>query len=465
VTDASTPSELTQRKLEILRFAQNFEGGHDHGTAQIAVMVWALLDLAGLRHGQQPKSVLIPPFNPTCGHCQHLHHIKFTLTTSKLTAPTPGASYAHTEAYRWSIIMRSRAILLAFTLVLAGCKPENAHVDVRPVRTIVVDPKPVLDGRQAVGEVKPRYESDLSFRVTGKLVARRVDVGAMVKQGDTLASLDVVDYQNRLRSAEADVSASEAALVESQSTEARLGKLLKSGWTPQASYDVALRNLRSAEAKLAAARAALDLTRDQLNYTVLKADFDGVITSVGAETGQNVSAGQTVVKLAQLTDKDAVFNIAETALVDHRTEGEEVIVWPLSNPQLTIEGVVREVAPVADSTTRTYTVKVTLKDTPSSILFGMSIGGRWKGNSALVVTLPLSVLFEKDGAPAVWVFDQQSGSAALKPVIVARYEADTVIIASGLAKGDMVVTAGINSLREGQKVRLADAAASGRIDQ
>jgi len=131
-----------------------------------------------------------------------------------------------------------------------------------------------------------------------------------------------------------------------------------------------------------------------------------------------------VAKLARLTDKDAVFNLAETALVDHHAEGEEVIVWPLSNPQLTIEGVVREVAPVADSTTRTYTVKVTLKDPPSSILFGMSIGGRWKGSSALLVALPLSVLFEKDGAPAVWVFDQQSGSATLKSVTVARYEAE-----------------------------------------
>jgi multidrug efflux pump subunit AcrA (membrane-fusion protein) len=99
------------------------------------------------------------------------------------------------------------------------------------------------------------------------------------------------------------------------------------------------------------------------------------------------------------------------------------------------------------------------------MLFGMSIGGRWKGSSALVVALPLSVLFEKDGAPAVWVFDQQSGSATLRSVTVARYEADTVIIASGLAKGDMVVTAGINTLREGQKVRLADAATGGRIDQ
>ena len=126
------------------------------------------------------------------------------------------------------------------------------------------------------------------------------------------------DYQNRLRSAEADVVRSEAALVEAQRTEGRLGKLLKNGWTPQANYDTALRNLRSAEAKLAAAKANLDLTRDQLNYTELKADFDGVITAVGAEAGQNVTAGQMVVKLARLTDKDGVFNIAETALVDHR---------------------------------------------------------------------------------------------------------------------------------------------------
>ena len=254
------------------------------------------------------------------------------------------------------------------------------------------------------------------------------------------------------------MAAAEASLVEARATEERLGKLLKSGWTPRANYDTALHNLRAAEAKLASAKASLALTRDQLNYTELKAEFDGVITAVGAEAGQNVTAGQMVVKLARLTDKDGVFNLAEAALVDHRNEDGEVIVWPLSNPQLTIEGVVREVSPVADATTRTFTVKVTLKDPPPSIRFGMSIGGRWKSSPALLVTLPLSALFEKNGAPAVWVFDQQSGSATLKPVTVARYEAETVVIASGLAKGDIVITAGVNTLREGQKVRLADAA-------
>jgi RND family efflux transporter MFP subunit len=361
--------------------------------------------------------------------------------------------------------MQARTVLLPLLLVLAGCNQEHAAVEIRPVRTLVVDPAPILDHRQAVGEVKPRYESDLSFRVAGKLDSRRVDVGALVKQGDTLATLDVQDYQNKLHSAEADLAAAEAALVEAQATEARQAKLLKDGWTPRANYDVALRNMRSAEAKLAAQKASLDLARDQLKYTELKADFDGVITTVGAEVGQNVSAGQMVVKLARITDKDGVFNVAETALVDHRNEGAEVIVWPLSNPELTVEGVLREVAPIADATTRTYTVKVTLKNPPPSIRFGMSIGGRWKGSPAVVVALPVAALFEKNGAPAVWVVDRQSGSAMLKPVKVARYETDAVLIAGGLAKGDIVITAGINTLREGQKVRVADAAPGGSTHQ
>ena len=212
--------------------------------------------------------------------------------------------------------MRPCILLLTLLLVLAGCKPEDVPVESRLVRTLVVNPKPIGEDRHAIGEVKPRYESDLSFRVAGKVLSRLVDVGAWVKQGDTLATLDTQDYQNRLRSAEADVSSAEAALVNAQGTEARQAKLLKDGWTPKATYDTALHNLQAAEARLKAAKANLDLTRDQLNYTTLKADFDGVITAVGAEAGQNVNAGQMVVKLARPDDKDGVFNIAETAFTD-----------------------------------------------------------------------------------------------------------------------------------------------------
>ncbi len=212
--------------------------------------------------------------------------------------------------------MRSCFLLILAFLVLAGCKPEDAPATLQLVRALVVDPKSIAEDRHAIGEVKPRYESDLSFRVAGKVLSRLVDVGASVKQGDTLATLDTQDYQNHLRSAEADVSSAEAALVNAQGTEERQAKLLKDGWTPKATYDTALQNMQAAEARLKAAKANLNLTRDQLNYTMLRADFDGVITAVGAEAGQNVNAGQMVLKLARPDDKDGVFNIAETALTD-----------------------------------------------------------------------------------------------------------------------------------------------------
>jgi RND family efflux transporter MFP subunit len=353
--------------------------------------------------------------------------------------------------------MRPFILLFIVLAVLTACKPEDAPGTLRLVRTIVVDPKSIREDRHAIGEVKPRFETDLSFRVPGKVLSRLVDVGIAVNRGDRLAILDTQDYLNRLRSAEADVKSAEAALVEAQGAEGRQARLLKDGWTTRANYDVVLRNLRTAEAKLTAAKANLDLARDQLSYTELKAEFDGVITTVGAEAGQNVNAGQMVVKLARPDDRDGVFNIAETALADLGGAPSEVVVWPLTNPNLTVEGVVREISPVADPATRTYSVKVTLRNPPPQLRFGMSVGGRLKGRTTLAVSLPLSALFEKNGSPAVWVLDPQSSSLTLRPITVARYEANAVVVAGGLTKGDIVVTAGVNTLTAGEKVRLAEA--------
>ena len=231
--------------------------------------------------------------------------------------------------------MRFCILLLTVLVVLVGCKPEDAPATLRLVRTLVVDPKSTGHDRQLIGEVKPRYESDLSFRVGGKVLSRLVDVGASVNQGDTLAALDTQDIEPPVGK---DVR---SRLVEAQGAEGRQGRLLKDGWATRATYDTVVRNLRTAEAKLAAARANLDLTQDQLNYTELKAEFDGVITAVGAEAGQNVNAGQMVVKLARPNDRDGVFNIAETAFGNFSDVHPEVVVWPLSNPNLTVDGVVR----------------------------------------------------------------------------------------------------------------------------
>jgi RND family efflux transporter MFP subunit len=347
---------------------------------------------------------------------------------------------------------------LGLALFVVGCaEAAPTEPEVRPVRTLAVDPQPIDDDRRAVGEVKARYESDVGFRVSGKVVARLVDVGAAVKKGQVLARLDTQDYQNKLKSAESDIVGAQAALTEAQGSESRLRHLLANGHTTRANYDVALKNLRSAEAKDDASRIAMEMARDQLGYAQLQADFDGVVTAVGAEAGQIVNVGQMVVRLARPEDRDAVFAIAESQF-ENRKGGREpppIIVSLLSNPGISTEGVVREISPVADAATRTFQVKVTLKDPPEQMRFGASVAGRVKASSAPVVVLPGGALFDKGGTPAVWVVDQRSkNSISLKRVVVDRYEADRVIIAGGLDKGDIVVTAGVNRLRDNQKVRL-----------
>ena len=344
---------------------------------------------------------------------------------------------------------------------MTGCKDaEPPKTEVRPVRTVVVDPKPIDDDRQAVGEIKPRYESDLGFRVAGKVISRSVDVGNAVKAGDVLARLDEQDFQNKLRSAEADVASAEAVLTEAQGTEERQTQLFEKAVTTRSSLDAAVKNRRSADAQLESAKAALDLAKDQLKYTELKADFDGIVTGVGAENGQVVNAGQMVVRLAKPGDVDAVFNIAESAFRgDATSKHPQILVNLLSNPAVEAVGEVREVSPVADPTTRTYQVKVTLDNPPAAMRFGASVRGRLRETTAPVVVLPGSALSDQGGKPAVWVFDQSSSEVKLTPISVSRFEKDRIVVADGLSKGQIVVTAGVNRLREGQKVRLPDGAA------
>ena len=347
-------------------------------------------------------------------------------------------------------------------LGLAGCREAGAPApEIRPVRTVVVMPKPIDDDRQAVGEIRPRQESDIGFRVGGKVISRAVDVGVSVKSGDLLARLDTQDFDNRLRSAEADVTSADAVLVEARATEQRQSEWLEKGVTTHSNYDAAVKNRRSSEAKLESAKAALDLAKDQLAYTELRADFDGIVTAVAAEPGQVVNAGQMVVRLAKPDQIDAVFNVAEAAFRD-RPAGDRpaVLVNLLSSPSIVAEGTVREVSPVADPVTRTYQVKVSLENPPAAMRFGASVLGRLKATTAPVIVLPGSALYDQGGKPAVWIYDSASSTVKLRPVQVSRFETDRVIVSKGVSQGEVVVTAGVNRLREGQHVRLLDGAGS-----
>lgn len=336
----------------------------------------------------------------------------------------------------------------------AGAAAPAAEPEIKLVRAMTVSPRSIADERRAVGEIRPRRESDLGFRVSGKLAVRSVDVGASVKKGDVLARIEDQDYRNRLLSAKADKAAAEAVLVEAQASERRIKTLLDKGYTTRANHDATLKNLRSAEAKLDSAKVALAMAADQLAYTELHADFDGIVTAKAAESGQIVNTGQMIVRVADPAQKDAVFSIAEANFSQpaHAGAAPEITVSLLSNPELTVVGKLREIAPVADAATKTYQVKVALENPPEAMRFGASVSGRIEADNAPVVVLPGSALFDKDGKPAVWVVGAGS-EVELKPIAVDRYEADRVIVAAGLAAGDVVVTAGVNRLRENQKVR------------
>ncbi|MEQ1737062.1 MAG: efflux RND transporter periplasmic adaptor subunit [Rhodoglobus sp.] len=338
---------------------------------------------------------------------------------------------------------------------MSGCNEAAPTGDeIRPVRSVVAELKAIEDDRSAVGEIKPRAESDLGFRVSGKLVTRTIDIGTIVNKDDVLARLDDQDAQYKLKQAQTDVSSAEAILVEARNAEGRLRPLLERGITTKANYDVAQKNLRSAEAKYEASKISLALAKDQLGYTDLKAEFGGIVTSVGAEPGQIVNVGQMVVRLAKPDEKDAVFSIAETAFRQRPESPPPISVSLLSNPGISADGIVREISPVADPTTRTYQVKVTLKNAPDLMRFGSSVVGRLRSETAPVVLLPGSALIEKGGKPAVWIVDQTSRTVSLRPVVVNRYESEIVVIGEGIAKGEIVVAAGVNRLREKQQVRL-----------
>jgi RND family efflux transporter MFP subunit len=350
------------------------------------------------------------------------------------------------------------AVLVVMSFLTACHKEEKAAATViRPVRTLTVALQEGGERVSLTGEIQPRYQADIGFRVNGKILQRPVDVGTQVKNGDLLARLDPQQYRQDLEVAKSEVAVAEAEVARSQAQEYRQRELLKNGFTTQVAYDQALKTFKTAQAQLDATRARQVQATENLGYTDLKADNDGVITAVGADAGQVVSAGQMVVRLARPGEREAVFNVAEGAF-KNRTKEPVVTVQLVSSPEIETTGKVRYVSPQADPTTRTYTVRVSLPDAPQQMRLGANVVGSVVLDEGRSVTLPGSALFQKDGKPAVWVVDKD-GSVQLKPITVQRYQGDSVIVGDGLVQGDVVVTAGVQKLLPGQKVRVLQASA------
>lgn len=359
------------------------------------------------------------------------------------------------------------ALWLLLALALAGCQKEghqaahdaNGPPAVRPVRAMTVEPMSFRMGNSVTGTIEARADADLGFRIAGKLIERKVDVGDQVKAGDRLARLDDQDQRNALRSAEATLASARADLVQARNEEARKKELLSNGNTSQALYDAALLELRTADAKRVAAEAALQSARDRVGYTELLADRDGVVTATGAEPGQVVEAGGMVVRVAQPQEREAVFNIPEAGI--RAAPRDPVIEVALAGaPDIVATGRVREVSPQADPVTRTHTVRIALNDPPDALRLGATVTGRLKQPPAPVVEVPETALLTTTGADgakqtAVWTVDPKDRSVRRRPVTLRDPVPDgPIIVTEGLSQGDIVVTAGVHSLSDGQRVRL-----------
>jgi RND family efflux transporter MFP subunit len=346
-------------------------------------------------------------------------------------------------------------LMLATVIGLAGCdkKSEATEADVRPVRTFTVASSDGAEVIAQTGEIRARSESDLGFRIAGKIIERPVDIGSTVKKGDILARLDPQPVQQDLESAKATVASARATLVRDAAAEARQSELLKKGYTPQASYDVALAALKVAQSQLDTATARLRQAEDNLGFAELRADADGVITAVSADIGRVVASGQAVVRLARLGEREAVFNVSE-AILELAPANPPVMVKLTGDRSVFTVGNVRYVSPQADPTTRTYEVRVSLPEAPDRMRLGATVTGSVSIDRPGIVEVPASALFEKEGKSAVWVVDPKTATVLLKPVGVERYTDDRIILSGGLENGELVVTAGVQKLVPGQKVRL-----------
>lgn len=317
-----------------------------------------------------------------------------------------------------------------------------------PVRVAPV----VFTPRQSVlalsGSVQARTLADLAFRVGGKVVDRPVEVGDHVRAGQVLARLDQADLELSFEAAQSALQSAIADAAKARADFSRYERLRNSTVFLPAEYDSRLAAARMADARLLQAQRQVSLAKDQLDYGTLTADADGVITALPVQVGQVVAAGQTVASLAHTAQTEVVVDVPENRLPQVRNAARiEISLW--ADPDHKLTGRVREIGAQADAASRTFAVKVTVLDPPPDLLaLGMTATVRFVAPPrAPVAILPATAITDRNGAPAVWVFDPKAQHAIRQPVKIAGYGGDgSVAIASGVSPGEQVVTAGASEV-------------------
>lgn len=352
---------------------------------------------------------------------------------------------------------RSRAGLAALALLsaLAGCsqQTETSAPEARPVRTVTVETRQAGVPITMTGRIEAEDEVARSFRIGGRILESDLKVGDRVEPGQLIARLESQNELNSLRAAKANLAAAQAQLTQSRNHYERQETLLSQGWTTRANYDQAKKGLQTAQSQVDAAEAQLKSAHDLVSFTEIRADTSGIVTVLGPSAGEVVQPGQMIIRIARKDGRDAVFDVPAQVLRNAPTNPNILIVLT-DDPKVTARGRVRTVAPQANPVTRTFEVKVGLIDPPPAMRLGATVTGRMETEAAPIIEIPATALTKFNQQPAVWVVDPAERTVAIRNVDVLRFDQANVAVSQGLDTGDIVVTAGVQALHPGQKVRL-----------
>ncbi len=354
-------------------------------------------------------------------------------------------------------------------LLSVGCSHQDQQSQQfsRPVKVFRIGEDVPRKTTSFAGEVRPRWETTLSFRVAGKITDRPVEVGDLIRKGELLAKLDASDYQLGTQALKAQLKSAQAERDFARDDLARYRELLNQQVISPPEFDRHKTTYTTAQERVAALQAQLYQTANQLNYTNLLSDRDGVVTALAVEAGQVVSAGQPVVKLARLDGKEIQFDVPEQRVGEMKLhQPVEVSLWASGDRRF--QARLREIAATADPVSRTYRIKATLLEGLDNARLGMTATIRLPANTSATITVPLSAIFtpqHEPKQPRVWVVDETAVKVKSVPVQIGTTLDEERIGVTGLTVGQLIVSAGVQRLAEGQAVRLLDNGAVAKPEQ
>ncbi len=345
-------------------------------------------------------------------------------------------------------------LIAAMSIFISSCHHDVTQV--RPVRAEQIKPTTLLSHYSYAGVVRAHNDVTLSFQVGGKISNRYVEIGESVAPGKLLAELDAKDLTLDVENIDAQLKSAKSTLLLSQNDLNRYKQLLSQGHISDSFFQDAKTKFETNSATVERIQASLQLAKRKLNYTKLYAEYPGIITKTLANAGQVVSPGQAVIQMARSDEKEIVINIPEQRIEQWQyINNVTVTLW--AHPAVKYDAKIREISGEADPVTRTYVVKLSMTNPDKSVRLGMTANVEADEHTERPqILIPLTAVYYENNNPSVWIVNQEDMTVQPTKILLGGYEDNKIIVKGGLLAGQWIVTAGVNSLRKGQKVKLVD---------